>query len=119
MAKLAAVAVLVFKAIGQDLFLQAHVEKETRMPRTPMANIRGAALNGLLQLEDWFFSWPQGLPPSVPFPFDEVASGPTLPQGRRFPSDVIPPELIDPWYTDGDLTGTTAKRIGDKETIAA
>ena len=46
------------------------------------ADINGVALNGLLQLEDWFFSWPEGLPPVTPFPFDEVASGPTLPQGK-------------------------------------
>ena len=48
--------------------------------------VSGAALNGLLALEDWFFSWPEGLPPVTPFPFDEVASPPGLPGGRRFPS---------------------------------
>ena len=81
--------------------------------------VSGAALNGLLALEDWFFSWPEGLPPVVPFPFDEVASPPDLPGGRRFPSDKLPPELIDPWLSEGTLLGQSAARNGANVTIDA
>ena len=39
--------------------------------------------------------------------------------GRRFPSDAVPPALIDPWFAEGGLIGTTAARIGDAATIRA
>ena len=81
--------------------------------------VSGAALNGLLALEDWFFSWPEGLPPVTPFPFDEVASPPGLPGGRRFPSEKLPAELIDPWLSEGALIGQSAMRNGANLTIDA
>jgi len=85
----------------------------------PGASITGAALNGMLQLEDWMFSWPEGEPVAVPYPFDEVSSRPDLPQGRRFPSEALPPDLIDPWASEGGLIGTTAARLGDAAVIGA
>lgn len=117
MAKVALAAAL-SSASGQDVFL------ESRSPHTSKKSsaspvVRGVALNGLLQFEDWFFSWPEGSPPSEPYPFDEVSSGPTLPQGRLFPSHAVGTELIDPWLSEGALLGTTAARIGDEATIAA
>jgi hypothetical protein len=52
-----------------------------RHRRRPAAQpiISGAALNGLLALEDWFFSWEEGLPAVTPFPFDEVLPSPFPP----------------------------------------
>ena len=35
-------------------------------------SVHGVALNGLLQLEDWFFSYPEGMPPYEAYPFNEV-----------------------------------------------
>ena len=81
--------------------------------------VSGAALNGLYALEDWFFSWPEGLPPVTPFPFDEVASPPGVPGGRRFPSEKLPTELIDPWLSEGALLGQSAVRNGANITIDA
>ena len=81
--------------------------------------VRGAALNGLLALEDWFFSWPEALPLGEPYPFNEVSSPPGLPQGRRFPSEKLPSALIDPWISEGGLLGTTAARLGANTTVNA
>jgi hypothetical protein len=81
--------------------------------------VHGAALNGLLALEDWFFSWAEALPLGEPYPFVEVSSPPSLPQGRRFPSDKLPSELIDPWISEGGLIGTTSRRLGANATVRA
>lgn len=82
--------------------------------------VNGVALNGLLALEDWFFSWEEGLPMDFAgYPFIEVSSPPTLPQGRRFPSDKVPQQLIDPWLSEGGLCGTTSARNGDNVTVKA
>jgi len=83
------------------------------------AGVRGAALSGLTNMEDWFFNARENLPPPPNTPFDEVASSPTLPQGRFFPSDKVAAELIDPWFSVGDLVGTTSARLGDDVVIKA
>jgi aryl-phospho-beta-D-glucosidase BglC (GH1 family) len=113
-----AIAAAFSSAFGQDIFLESRV-RETQKTSAGSPVVRGVALNGLLQFEDWFFSWPEGSPPSVPYPFDEVSSGPKLPQGRLFPSNAVGAELVDPWLSEGALIGTTAARIGDEATIAA
>lgn len=109
-----AIAAGLSTVFGQDIFLEGRAQDTQNKPV-----VRGAALNGLLQFEDWFFSWPEGSVPSVPYPFDQVSSGPRLPQGRLFPSNAVGTELVDPWLSEGGLIGTTAARIGDEATIAA
>jgi hypothetical protein len=88
------------------------------IPSTPP--VVGAAFNGLLALEDWFFSWEEGAGP-VPagYPYVEVLSPPTLPQGRHFPSLKVSDTLSEPWISEGGLLGNTAAKIGDNATIAA
>ena len=103
------------------LISSAHAVPDVAAPPTvaPGPIVRGAALNGLLALEDWFFSWHEGLPAVVPFPFDEVASPPTLPQGRSFPSHKLSSDLIDPWLSEGALIGKSAVRNGANTTVDA
>jgi len=103
------------------LISSAHAVPDVAAPPTvaPGPIVRGAALNGLLALEDWFFSWHEGLPAVVPFPFDEVASPPTLPQGRSFPSHKLSSDLIDPWLSEGALIVKSAVRNGANTTVDA
>lgn len=90
------------------------------VPASAIPAAKGVALNGLLALEDWFFSSDENLPLDwSQYPFVEVSSPPTLPQGRRFPSEKLPQQMIDPWLSEGGLIGTTAARLGGNVTVNA
>ena len=81
--------------------------------------VEGVALNGLLALEDWFFSWNGSSSPPPNYPFVEVSSPPNLPQGRHFPSLMVDDALVEPWISEGGLLNATAAAIGEAETIQA
>lgn len=68
-----------------------------------MGNIRGTAGAGWLHLEEWMFTDSN---------FGEVASPDFIKQGRIFPSNYIPRELVDPWSSEGDLVRDTALNLG-------